>query len=62
MHFIAPVMKARREKQLMSLCNAGIPLKVMQSVALATVWRQGQGKELLLPLGLFGTHLFLGNW
>jgi len=46
----------------MSLCNAGIPLKVMQSVALATVWRQGQGKELLLPLGLFGTHLFLGNW
>uniref|UniRef100_A0A7S3VHW3 TspO/MBR-related protein n=1 Tax=Dunaliella tertiolecta TaxID=3047 RepID=A0A7S3VHW3_DUNTE len=39
-----------------------IPLKTIQSIAAAMVWRQGHGKELLLPLGLFGVHLLLGNW
>ncbi|KAI7840892.1 hypothetical protein COHA_005421 [Chlorella ohadii] len=40
-----------------------IPLKVLQSVSLWLVWRSGSdARELALPLGLFGLHLFLGNW
>uniref|UniRef100_A0A7S3VHR7 Uncharacterized protein n=1 Tax=Dunaliella tertiolecta TaxID=3047 RepID=A0A7S3VHR7_DUNTE len=46
----------------LSLDVTGIPLKTIQSIAAAMVWRQGHGKELLLPLGLFGVHLLLGNW
>lgn len=40
-----------------------IPLKVLQSVALWLVWKAAPTQEdLYLPLALFGTHLFLGNW
>eukprot|EP00882_Tetradesmus_deserticola_P017446 GHRQ01018688.1.p3 GENE.GHRQ01018688.1~~GHRQ01018688.1.p3 ORF type:complete len:129 (+),score=37.55 GHRQ01018688.1:1083-1469(+) len=40
-----------------------IPLKVLQSVSLWLVLKQaGSRKELLLPVSLFGLHLFLGNW
>ncbi|KAF6256064.1 TspO/MBR-related protein [Scenedesmus sp. NREL 46B-D3] len=40
-----------------------IPLKVLQSVSLWLVFKQANSrKELLLPAGLFGLHLFLGNW
>ena len=39
-----------------------IPLKVLQSVSLWLVWRSGSdARELALPLGLFGLHLFLGE-
>jgi hypothetical protein len=40
-----------------------IPLKVLQSIALWLVVKQAPDrKALALPLALFGTHLFLGNY
>lgn len=39
-----------------------IPLKVLQSVAAWLVWKSGSGNELVLPMAIFGAHLFLGNW
>lgn len=40
-----------------------IPLKVLQSVAVWLVLKQADTKkELVLPISLFGLHLFLGNW
>lgn len=40
-----------------------IPLKVLQSVALWLVLKQADSrKQLVLPLSIFGLHLFLGNW
>lgn len=40
-----------------------IPLKALQSVAAWLVWKSAPAQDdLYLPLGLFGLHLFLGNW
>ncbi|KAK9817800.1 hypothetical protein WJX72_002358 [[Myrmecia] bisecta] len=40
-----------------------IPLKIAQSYALWVVCKKARSREdLMLPLSLFGTHLFLGNW
>eukprot|EP00879_Flechtneria_rotunda_P004791 GHRR01005063.1.p1 GENE.GHRR01005063.1~~GHRR01005063.1.p1 ORF type:complete len:178 (+),score=42.45 GHRR01005063.1:103-636(+) len=40
-----------------------IPLKALQSASLWLVLKQATTrKELLLPVSLFGLHLFLGNW
>jgi hypothetical protein len=40
-----------------------IPLKLLQSVGLWLVLKTADTrKQLLLPLSVFGLHLFLGNW
>lgn len=37
--------------------------QILQSVALASVINAAPSRQqLALPLGLFGVHLFLGNW
>jgi len=39
-----------------------IPLKVLQSVAAWVIYKEAASqRDLILPLGLFGVHLLLGN-